>query len=111
MLEITVPPTREHTEDILRVPLSDVCIALLANIPATVRVLTMKLWGTSKPAELKSAKTLWLRALDAALAERHAHLERVEVMVDTYVVECLEALASAMPQLLTRGMLGVNRIQ
>lgn len=109
-LEITAPPTRkpESTRDIPRVPLAEVCIVLLADIPATVRVLTIKLWGTSKPAEIKSAKTLGLRALDAALDERHTHLERVEVILDTYMVDCLEALTRVMPtELRTRGLLAV----
>lgn len=111
-LEITVPPTRkpESSRDIPRVPLADVCIALLANMPVTVRVLTIKFWGAHEPAKIRSEKTLRLRALDAVLAERHAHLERVEVI--TYMgVDCVEALTRAMPKLRRRGVLAVIQVQ
>lgn len=112
-LEICVPPARgpAGARDIPRIPLAEVCIAVLANIPATLRVLTVKLSGVREQAQVKSAKTLGLRALDAALAERHTHLERVEVMLDgglsPSMLECSLALFKAMPKLRAKGVLAV----
>lgn len=112
-LEVTVPPTHslESPWDIPHVPLADVCIALLANIPATVQVLIIKLSGANERAAVCSARTLGLGALDAALAERYGHLERVQVTLGTVtstVVDCLDAVTKAMPKLRTRGMLTVS---
>ncbi|KAL1946288.1 hypothetical protein VTO73DRAFT_15415 [Trametes versicolor] len=59
---------------------AQVCRALLANIPMTIRVLTLKFWrlDTRWGTEFDNATSLGLRALDAALAARREYLERVE---------------------------------
>lgn len=110
-LEICVPPVRgpAGARDMPRVPLTEVCVAILANISTPLRVLTIKLWGVREQAQVKSAKTLGLRALDAALAERHTHLERVEVILDGVQslsrLECSLALTRAMPKLRAKRVL------
>lgn len=90
---------------------AQVCRALLANIPMTIRVLTLKFWrlDTRWGTEFDNATSLGLRALDAALAARHEYLERVEVMISICVDEegTSLALLTAMPELRAKGMLRV----
>lgn len=106
-------PPAESTH-IPRVPLASVCIALLANMPATVRVLVLKLWGLDAnwQVQLANANRLGLRALDDALANgRHDHLERVEVMLDArhcaWREECEVGVGEALPKLRAKGVLAV----
>lgn len=90
---------------------AQVCRALLANIPMTIRVLTLKFWrlDTRWGTEFDNATSLGLRALDAALAARREYLERVEVMISICVDEegTSLALLTAMPELRAKGMLRV----
>ncbi|EIW55335.1 uncharacterized protein TRAVEDRAFT_23044 [Trametes versicolor FP-101664 SS1] len=112
-LDLSIPPAEStHTP---RVPLARVCIALLANMPSTVRMLVLKLWGLDAAnwqVQLANTDRLGLRALDDALAGgRHDHLERVEVMLDArhcaWREECEVGLGEAMPRLRARGVLAV----
>lgn len=78
--DLVVPAARPHAP---RASLTQVCIALLANMPATVRVLALKLRGldVNWQAEIENATSLGLHALDAALA-KHGHSTRVEIMIN-----------------------------
>lgn len=101
------------TKHIPHVLLARVCIALLANISATVRVLTLRFWRLDVrwQTEFYNATSLGLHALDAALAERHERLERVEISIREDL--CLDmagsslALLMAMPKLRAKEMLRV----
>ncbi|EIW55320.1 uncharacterized protein TRAVEDRAFT_51443 [Trametes versicolor FP-101664 SS1] len=90
---------------------AQVCRALLANVPMTIRVLTLKFWrlDTRWGTEFDNATSLGLRALDAALAARHEYLKRLEVMISICVDEegTSLALLTAMPELRAKGMLRV----
>ncbi|OJT08414.1 hypothetical protein TRAPUB_702 [Trametes pubescens] len=114
--ELAVPPAdSKHTPHTPHVPLAWVCIALLADVPATLRVLTIKLLGLDAnwKTQIENVNTLGLETLDVALAERHDHLERVELMLMldaqhcTYLEECSSALLKAMPKLHAKGVLSV----
>lgn len=89
------------------------CHALLAHIPATIRVLTLRFWrlDTRWKAEFDNATSLGLHALDATLAERFEHLERVEVMIREDLCFDMDgsssALPEAMPELRAKGILKV----
>lgn len=95
-------------------PLVDqACHALLAHIPATIHVLTLRFWrlDTRWKAEFDNATSLGLHALDATLAERFEHLERVEVMIREDLCFDMDgsssALPEAMPELRAKGILKV----
>lgn len=92
---------------------------MLANVPTTLRVFTLKVHGdATEYARGDSAERIGLRELDTALIERFERLERVEVMVfidlqhrDGVSVDLQEyalAVSKAMPRLQAKGMLQVS---
>ncbi|KAL1946260.1 hypothetical protein VTO73DRAFT_15387 [Trametes versicolor] len=101
------------------VPLARVCIAVLANVPTSLRVFTLRVHGdATEYARGDSAERIGLRELDTALIERFERLERVEVMVfidlqhrDGVSLDLQEyalAVSKAMPRLQAKGMLQVS---
>lgn len=97
-------------------PLARVCIALLAHVSATLRVLTLMVREVRTHVQIESAETLGLSELDAVLAGRFERLERVEVMVEPMswqyahevnMAEVRLAVSKVMPKLQAKGVLAV----
>ncbi|OJT02969.1 hypothetical protein TRAPUB_6448 [Trametes pubescens] len=98
------------------VPFARVCIALLANVPTTLRTPTLAIREVRVHVwQIESAEMLRLSELGFALIRRFARLERVEVMVkmNRNYLEGVDmagialAVSEAMPKLQARGTLAV----
>ncbi|KAI0323543.1 hypothetical protein GY45DRAFT_1332464 [Cubamyces sp. BRFM 1775] len=93
------------------VPPSAVCIAILANVPPTLRTLTLALFHVSGSVSIHSEK-LGLGLIDNALSEeRFPSLTKVNVVLydSASIEESSEAVRELMSQCRQRGLLDVTK--
>ncbi|OSC98346.1 hypothetical protein PYCCODRAFT_1439379 [Trametes coccinea BRFM310] len=92
-----------------RVPLSAVCVAILALLPSTLRKVTIILWEAKEGSQVKSKWLLDLGALDVALEARAPVLETVRLVFhgDWYLIEFATEATKAMSRCKKRGMFEV----
>ena len=89
------------------VPPSAVCVAILANVPPTLRTLNLALFQASGPVCIQSEK-LSLGLIDDALSEqRFPSLTKVKIVLydSVSMEESSEAVREMMPKCRQRGLL------
>ena len=91
------------------VPFTTVCVALLAQLPNTLRTVAFKIRSPDE-AYIYDANWLNLQELDKALITQFPSLEQVHLMLDGYIrwQECIRLIRSAMAQCRQRGILSIG---
>ncbi|KAI0654036.1 hypothetical protein C8Q70DRAFT_542399 [Cubamyces menziesii] len=90
-------------------PLTTACIALIANLPSTLRTLELALWYVDA-ARVNDRKWLDLGELDEALLTHFSSLEKVKVVLCACGgwVECTQLALETMVKCRQRGILDVG---
>ena len=90
-------------------PLTAACIALMVNMPRTLRTFVVALWYVDS-ARMKDRKWLDLEGLDEALLTHFSSLAKVNVVLCACGgwVECTKLILEAMAKCRQRGILDVG---
>ncbi|KAJ8472487.1 hypothetical protein ONZ51_g8472 [Trametes cubensis] len=102
-------PAPHNVRPLPPVPFTTVCIALLDQLPNTLRTVAFKIRSPDE-AYIYDANWLNLQELDEALVARFPSLEQVHVMLHGYIrwVECTRLIRSAMAKCGQRGILSIG---